>query len=289
MSTMDTMFSYFNLKSYLISSYNGIKIQRNEGMKMVTSQKPKYVEIYNQLRHDIIAGTYPEGSYLPTETNLMQIFSASRTTIRSAIRLLKADNFLRVTQGRGTEILPVAHQQGYAFTLMGKTEVSTDFEGRNTADIVGQPSTIDIIPATKKIAENLEMVESESVYRLQREKIIGDISFLYVVSYLRCKDFPELEKNDGKIYFLYKFLEEHYDMRFSSTKIKITATAADFIQSRLLDVPVGSPLLEQARHAYSDKGVFEYSLSYCRPEYMSISVSTAPEDTQHDPFLTRGF
>lgn len=256
---------------------------------MAKSSTPKYVEIYNHLRHDIIAGTYPAGSFLPVETDLMQSFKASRTTIRNAVRLLKADNFLRVTQGRGTEILPVEHQEGYAFTLMGRTEVSTDFEGRNTADIVGQPSTIDIIPATKEVAANLEIKESENVYRLQREKIIGDTSFLYVVSYLRCRDFPELEHYNGQIYFLYKFLEENYGTRFSSTKIKITATAADFIQSRLLDVPVGSPLLAQTRHAYTDSGLFEYSLSYCRPEYMSISVATSPEDIQHDPFLTRGF
>lgn len=256
---------------------------------MPKTTTPKYVDIYNQLRHDIIAGTYPAGSFLPTETDLMALFKASRTTIRNAIKLLKADNFLRVTQGRGTEILPVERQQGYAFTLMGKTEVSTDFEGRNTEDIVGQPSTIDVIPATPSIADNLNIREAEKVYRLQREKIIGDTSFLYVVSYLRYRDFDDLEKNDGQIYFLYKFLEEHYGTRFVSTKIKITATAADFIQSRLLDVPVGNPLLEQARHTYSDNGIVEYSLSYCRPEYMSISVSTSPEDIQHNPFLTRGF
>lgn len=250
---------------------------------------PKYIEIYNQLRHDIINGTYPEGSFLPTEPELMNLYNASRTTIRKAIKLLKTDNFLRVTQGRGTEILPVVRQEGYAFTLMGKTEVSTDFEGRNTKDIVGQPSTIDVIPATKDIANNLGVDKFENVYRLQREKIIGDTSFLYVVSYLRYSDFPDLEKNDGKIYFLYKFLEENYGTRFSSTRIKITATAADFIQSKLLDVPVGSPLLEQARHTYTDNGILEYSLSYCRPEYMSISVSTSPKDMQTDPFLTRGF
>lgn len=256
---------------------------------MTKSKTPKYVQIANQLRHDIIGGIYPEGSYLPTENDLMKIFSASRTTIRNAVKLLKSDNFLRVTQGRGTEILPVVHQEGYAFTLLGKTEVSTNFEGQNDADIVGQPSTIDVISATKKIAENLDIDENEKVYRLQREKIIGDVSFLYVVSYLRYADFPDLEKADGKIYFLYKFLEEHYGTRFASTKIKISATAADFIQSRLLNVNVGSPLLEQARHTYTDKRICEYSLSYCRPEYMSISIETAPKNIQHDPFLTRGF
>lgn len=256
---------------------------------MTESRKPKYEEIYSKLRHDIITGIYPAGSFLPTESDLMRSYNVSRTTIRNAIKLLKSDNFLKVTQGRGTEILPVKPQEGYAFTLMGKTEVSTHFEGYDTEKIVGQPSIIDIIPSTKEVSETFGIPEGEDVYRLQREKILEDTSFLYVVSYLRREDFPNLEENNGKIYFLYKFLEENYGTRFSSTKIKITAVGADFIQSRLLDVPLGSPLLMQKRRTYSNDKIVEYSLSYCRPEYMSISVSTSPEDVQHDPFLTRGF
>lgn len=259
---------------------------------MPKKNTPKYIEIYNQIRHDILTGIYPSGSFLPAENELMILFNASRTTIRNAIKLLKSDNFLRVTQGRGTEILPVARvapQEGYAFSLLGRTEVMTDFEGRNTDEIVGQPSTIDIIPATKEIASNLGIEDSEMVYRLQREKIIENTSFLYVISYLRCCDFPDLEKNDNQIYFLYKFLEENYGMHFTSTNIKISATAADYIQSKILNVSLGSPLLEQVRHTYGDNKIIEYSLSYCRPEYMSISIATYPEDIQTDPFLTRGF
>lgn len=256
---------------------------------MTKSNSPKYVEIYKTLRHDIISGTYPERSYLPTETELMDLFNSSRTTIRKAVQLLKSDNFIRVTQGRGTEILPVAKQKGYSFTLLGKTSVTTDFHGRNTSNVVGQPSTIDTIPATKDIAKILEIDEGTKVFRLQREKIIDDVSFLYVISYLRFSDFPGLDKYNGQIYFLYKFLESNYGTKFTSTNIDITATSADFIQSRLLNIAVGNPLLEQRRKTYTDDGVAEYSISYCRPEYMSISVNTAPEDMEKDKFLTRGF
>lgn len=260
-----------------------------EGIKMNDNKKTKYFEIYNQIRQDIMSGKYPRGSFLPTENELMSKFNVSRTTIRNAVKLLKSDNLLRVTQGRGTQITPVASQDGYAFTLMGKTEVSTDFFGEKTEDIVGNPSTIDIIPATKDIAEHLGINENENVYRLQREKIMADTSFLYVTSYLSCKGFPNLEKNDGKIFFLYKFLEKEYGTQFTSTNIKITAVVADYVLSRILDVSVGNPLLEQKRTTHNQDGVIEYSISYSRPDYMSISISTYPENTLEDPFLTRGF
>jgi GntR family transcriptional regulator len=250
---------------------------------------PKYVEIYNLLRADIISGKYPTGSFLPTEAELMTSFDASRTTIRNAIKMLKSDNFLNVTQGRGTEVLPVQKSAGFSPTLLGRTSVDTSFGDYDPNDIVGQPATIDMIPASHEIATALGIRESENVYRLQREKILDNVSFIYIASYLRCTDFPGLEQYNGKIYFLYKFLEEHYDTKFSATQIQITAASTDFIQSRLLDVAVGSPVLKQVRHTYSGNDIIEYSESYCRSEYMSIMVSTAPEDPSRNPFLTRGF
>lgn len=253
------------------------------------STTPKYIAICNRLRADILDGTYPEGSFLPPEAELMERFDASRTTVRNAIKRLKNDNFLRVTQGRGTEVLPVRRMDSYAFTLTGRTEVSTDFAGRDAQDIVGQPSTIDTVPASAEVAQALEVDEATPVWRLQREKILDGEPFLYVISYLRREDFPALDQYDGQIHFLYKALEEHYGVRFTATRINITATAADYIQSRLLGAAVGSPLLKQTRRAYAGERICEYSESYCRPEYMSITVSTTPEDMGRSPFLTRAF
>lgn len=250
---------------------------------------PKYILIYQRIRQDILSGRYPEGGFLPTESELMAAYGTSRTTIRNAIKRLKDDNLLRTTQGRGTEILPVQRQSGYDFSLQGRTTVTTNFLGRSTDDIVGQPSTIDIVTPPDLAREALGLAEGEQAYRLQREKIIDGEPFLYVISYLRRDDFPELEAHDGEIYFLYKYLEEHYGTTFSSTRIDITAACADYVRSRLLNTPVGAPLLVQIRYTYSADRVIEVSHSYCRPEYMSITVNTAPEDLALNPFLTRGF
>lgn len=250
---------------------------------------PKYVRVYQKIRDDILSGTYSEGSFLPTEDSLMRTFGVSRTTIRNAIRRLRDDNYIRVTQGRGTEVLPTQHQQGYSFTLKGRTSVTTSLTGRSQDDISGQPSTIDSVAAEGPIAAALGVEDGTAVWRLQREKIIDSTPFLYVVSYLRKKDFPGLDRYDGQIYYLYKFLEDTYGTRFTETRITITASAAGYIRSRLLNVGVGSPLLRQVRHAYIGTRVAEYSESYCRPDYMSIEVSTTPADFSHNPYLTRAF
>lgn len=250
---------------------------------------PKYVRVYRQIRDDILNGTYREGSFLPPEDRLMRAFGVSRTTIRNAVRRLREDNYVRVTQGRGTEVLPTQHQQGYSFTLQGRTSVTTNLAGRSQNDISGQPSTIDTVAAEGGIAAALGIGDGTPVWRLQREKIIDNTPFLYVVSYLRKKDYPGLDRADGKIYYLYKFLEKEYGTRFTATRITITASPASYIQSRLLNVPVGAPLLRQVRRAYVGDRIGEYSESYCRPDYMAIEISTTPEDFSRNPYLTRAF
>lgn len=61
-----------------------------------------YLEIYNNIKHDILKGTYPQGSMLPTEKELADVHYVSRITIRKAMQLLKEEGFISRVAGRGT-------------------------------------------------------------------------------------------------------------------------------------------------------------------------------------------
>ena len=66
---------------------------------------PAYKIVYSSLKQSIRDGSLPPGSFLPTETELCKQFNVSKTTIRKAISLLAQEGHIRVTQGRGTEVL----------------------------------------------------------------------------------------------------------------------------------------------------------------------------------------
>ena len=72
----------------------------------------KYAEIAAQLRQQILEGTYPEGTFLPTEQQLCAAHRASRQTVRTALQLLADEGLIQRRQGSGSRVLDPkgAHQ-----------------------------------------------------------------------------------------------------------------------------------------------------------------------------------
>ncbi len=59
-------------------------------------------DLADTLVADILAGTYPSQSMLPSEVELATMSGLSRLTVREAVKSLKAKSVLRVIQGTGT-------------------------------------------------------------------------------------------------------------------------------------------------------------------------------------------
>ena len=62
---------------------------------------PLYHQIYQLLRHRILAGEFPPGSKIPSEHELCRELAVSRVTVREALRgLVRADLLVKV-HGKG--------------------------------------------------------------------------------------------------------------------------------------------------------------------------------------------
>ncbi|MGL9728652.1 GntR family transcriptional regulator [Enterococcus sp. DIV0756] len=64
-----------------------------------------YLEVAEKLKEDIFSGKYPVGTMLPTETELEKLFDVSKITVRKAIELLAADEYVEKKSGKGTTVL----------------------------------------------------------------------------------------------------------------------------------------------------------------------------------------
>ncbi|MFF3257375.1 GntR family transcriptional regulator [Actinacidiphila glaucinigra] len=65
---------------------------------------PKYVRLAQTIQSRIEDGTYPPGSLVPSENQLVQAFGMSRPTVVRALELLKRDGWLESRQGFGTMV-----------------------------------------------------------------------------------------------------------------------------------------------------------------------------------------
>jgi DNA-binding GntR family transcriptional regulator len=73
--------------------------------------RPRYQELAEELRADIVRGTYSEVGF-PTEADLCKRFSVSRFTVREALRRLQAEGLISRKRGSGTLVKPAAARGG---------------------------------------------------------------------------------------------------------------------------------------------------------------------------------
>ncbi|MFI7043955.1 GntR family transcriptional regulator [Streptosporangium sandarakinum] len=63
-------------------------------MMSLESVPPKYAQLVQTLQRRIEAGTYPPGSLLPSENQLIQEFGVSRPTVVAALRVLREQGWI---------------------------------------------------------------------------------------------------------------------------------------------------------------------------------------------------
>ncbi|MBB2908763.1 DNA-binding GntR family transcriptional regulator [Streptosporangium becharense] len=65
---------------------------------------PKYAQIVTAIRNKIADGTYPPGSQLPSETQLIREFAVSRPTVVRALQVLQLRGFIDREHGKGSYV-----------------------------------------------------------------------------------------------------------------------------------------------------------------------------------------
>ena len=124
------------------------------------NNQPIYKQVYQSIKDKIEKEVYPVGMLLPTESELQQEYSVSRTTIRRTIALLQADGLIRVKQGYGTEILRNKVSQ----CMNSITSVSESLRKMGREVGVGN-MFIERVHATFELAEELKVENTGSGFR----------------------------------------------------------------------------------------------------------------------------
>lgn len=81
--------------------------RRPRGSRTVSASRdePLYVQVVSTLKSEILKGTFPVDTQLPSEDLLAQRFSVSRHTVREALRRLREDGLISSRQGAATTVV----------------------------------------------------------------------------------------------------------------------------------------------------------------------------------------
>ena len=111
-------------------------------------------QVERQLREAILSGTFKTGDKLPSEVELAQSFSVSRTTVREALRTLDSSGLISKTPGvTGGSFVRAVDHQSLGVTLGDSIENTLRFGNIGFDEVIRVRRLLEV-PAVRLAAEN---------------------------------------------------------------------------------------------------------------------------------------
>ena len=241
---------------------------------------PMYRAIAEELRHDIESGALPPGSQLPTEFELRDRFSASRNTVRDAIKSLVSLGLVVTRPGQGTFV--TERIDPFVTTLSADAE--TGFGGGEGATYLSEVSRahrepamsqvrVEIQLATGEIADRMRVDEGTQLVSRHQQRTIDNTPWSLQTSFypmrfvlegapklLEAADIPQ-----GAV----QYIQENLGLKQVGYRDWITVRAPDPNEMMFFRLPADGrvPVFELYRTAFDQSG-----------DPMRVTVSVFPAD-----------
>lgn len=236
----------------------------------------RYKEAKLALLAALAAQEWKGGEAIPSERRLAERFGISIGTVRKAIDELVAENILVRHQGLGTF---VAHHQRdrHFFRFFRVVGVGGD-RRFPTVELL----SFEQAKATPNVARLLAIAPGATVYKFSNSLALeGEVVMIdrIVLPESRFRGLTEhvLRERPST---LYNFYQDVFHTYVTAIEERVRATVADYTLSGPLGVPLGAPLLEIRRVAYSYQQVpVEVRISNvntAKHEYVGVTTSPAP-------------
>jgi GntR family transcriptional regulator len=144
-----------------------------------------YREIAERLRQQIETGEFKSGAQMPTEQDLQAAYSASRNTIREAIKQLTTLGLVETRPGQGTFVMPKV--KPFVTRLTGPPQTAVDY----TSGVLGDGGVattsssiqIEIQEASKDVAASLWLEPRTEVISRHRKRYIDGMPWALETSF----------------------------------------------------------------------------------------------------------
>jgi GntR family transcriptional regulator len=165
------------------------------------SYKPKYLQLVDMIRRDILSGKLKEGDKLLSENEMKQKFGVSSTTVRKCIDILKNDGLISRYQGVGT-FVKAKHVERSLKKVLSFTKNMEQVGLVPSTDVLEKK----IIGGHGKYLERLGLEIGSSILKLKRLRYGNGIPMMLETRYINLKYCPDIIKKDlsGSLYQIYE-------------------------------------------------------------------------------------
>jgi GntR family transcriptional regulator len=227
-------------------------------------QKPsRYRDIATRLQKEIRLGKYPVGNLLPTETELMAQHSASRQTVREALRILMDQGLIVRRAGLGSVI--IATEPPVLFTHSVKSLGEwLRYSNETYRDVVRSGEIV----ADRKLAALLKCEPGKHWFLIESirraDQFAAPLGWTEI--YVLRKFAGVVKRSDHGRAPVHEQIAKMYGQTTEYAQMEIFARGMPAALAKALQVKTGSPALTVVRRYY---GVKE--------ELFEVTVTTHPE------------
>lgn len=219
------------------------------------SPLPLYVQIRDNLRRQILDGSYQVHERLPSENEMMNAFGVSRITIRQALRDLHNEGLVFSAQGKGTFVSkPKAVQNVQRLEGFGEAMAAQGYEASARVLSIQQLKPPKAVAAALDLAAGDQAVEVKRVRYLNRSPVCVENSYFPVD--IGGQMFGLDLSND-----IFPMLENRFGIPLGGADISLDAILADDETRQYLNLKAGEAILRVERLTHDRNGRpidFEY-------------------------------
>jgi GntR family transcriptional regulator len=210
------------------------------------SPLPLYAQLESILADDIAACTFPPGSRLPNEEQLVERYAVSRTTVRQTIQNLVRRGLIEIRRGKGTFVLQPKITQELT-ELSGFVEDMQSLGRQASARLLGK----EIVSANESVARQLAINTGTPVVRIQRVRLADNSPLSFDETYLPREIGERILENNLETEPIFSLLEQKYDTPLVEAEYRLEAVSADTTVARALGIVAGGPIFLIERTSYT--------------------------------------
>ena len=254
------------------------RLRRFDGLgywlRRMTHKSPQrtflYKDLVGRLRARMVDGTYPQGTRLPSLSEMVKEFEVSAITVRRALRELSYEGLVQGHQGLGVFVKkrPRIHR-----VLAGDPNRSIGDEVRR-AGFVPRLEEVDYhaMDASGEIAARLGVRPSARIFHHQKLTYANDEPVALHVLHLRPELARKLRPELSKL-FLFALLEKH-GIVIDNLKCEFSSTNLSQEHAPLFELPPGQPMMRVDYTAYDVAGKpLLLGTTICRPDRFVFEVN----------------
>jgi GntR family transcriptional regulator len=202
------------------------------------SKLPYYQQLYEILRGKITRGEWESGDMIPPESELVEQYQVSRSTVRQVLDMLVQEDLIYRQRGRGSFVSHPTLEQ----TMTRIVSFTEDMRQRIFTPGTQVLSAI-LLPAPEDIAQKLQVPAGEELAGLRRLRLADGEPMSVEESYLVHRYCQNVLQHDYARQPLREILDKEYGIKILHAKQVIHAIAAPEELAGHLEINPGAPLL----------------------------------------------